>query len=241
MKKLIVILTIFCSTFILVEGNAQTNSELLSKPYIEVTGTHEMQIVPDEIYVEITIQERVEGKTKITIEEQLEELKKGISELGIDLKNLNLSNSQSNYIKIKWGKKDVLNRSEFVVKLKTAEETGKVFMLLDKLDLQNARILKVDHSEKVELQKQARILAIKAAKDKANYLLEAIGQKPGKAILVKEHKYSDYMENTNGIYSRVAGVAQSTYSIERKDKTKEIGFKKITLRSSMYVIFEIEQ
>ncbi|MGY8910765.1 MAG: SIMPL domain-containing protein, partial [Flavobacteriales bacterium] len=38
------------------------------KPYIEVTGTAEIEIVPDEIYLDITLKERTEKGKKITLD-----------------------------------------------------------------------------------------------------------------------------------------------------------------------------
>ena len=45
------------------------------KPFIEVTGSGETEIIPDEIYITITLQERQEGKDKLSIEKQEENLK----------------------------------------------------------------------------------------------------------------------------------------------------------------------
>ena len=58
------------------------------KPYIEVTGTAENEIIPDEIYIAITIRERHEGKEKITIDKQETDLKEALKSIGIDLDDL---------------------------------------------------------------------------------------------------------------------------------------------------------
>lgn len=60
---------------ITVFGQAPADSET-EKSYIEVTGTAEKEIIPDEIYIAITIRERHEGKEKITIYKQSADLKK---------------------------------------------------------------------------------------------------------------------------------------------------------------------
>ena len=48
------------------------------KPFIEVVGTAKMEIIPDEIYISITISERDEGREKITILIQENRLKKEV-------------------------------------------------------------------------------------------------------------------------------------------------------------------
>jgi hypothetical protein len=49
-----------------------------------------------------------------------------------------------------------------------------------------------------EYKKQIKINAVKAAKDKATYLLEAIGEKVGKAITITET--TGFVEVDDGIY-----------------------------------------
>ena len=42
---------------------------LQTSPFIEVVGTAEKEIVPNEIFISITLNEQIEGKTKSSIEE----------------------------------------------------------------------------------------------------------------------------------------------------------------------------
>lgn len=87
MYKLKQLLTLsFLLTNILTFG--QTNTiKAEEQPYIEVTGTAEKEIVPDEIHIGITIREKYVNKVKVTIEEQEDKLKNAVSSLGIDLAN----------------------------------------------------------------------------------------------------------------------------------------------------------
>lgn len=236
MKKLIIAtLTVFLFS----TSYAQQTGGLLEQPHISVNGTHEMEVMPDEIYVSITIHERVKGKEKITVQEQEKKLKEGFAKAGINLDELSLSSANSNYVKVKWSKKDVLARKSYSLKLATAEQVGQVFKVLDEVDIQSGYIERVDHSDMINLRKQARIEAIKAAQDKANYLLNAIGQRPGKAIQVSEE-----IPNTITRIPSVAGQANtmqySAYSYDKSYEKTEIGFKKITIKMSVFVVFLIE-
>lgn len=98
MKKLILYLSLIIGTSVF----AQTTPEA---PYIEVTGTSEKEIIPDKIFIAIHLSERYDGKKNITLEEQDIALKKGLTNLGIDLKNLSLSGANADYITIKWKRK----------------------------------------------------------------------------------------------------------------------------------------
>jgi hypothetical protein len=155
------------------------------KPYIEVTGIAEKEITPDEIYISITIRERHEGKNKITIEKREADLKEALQSIGVPLDNLSLSDKNANYIRVKWSKKDVITKAEYILKVEDALTVGKVFEKLDELKIVDAVISKVSHSKIREFKKEVRILAIKAAKEKADYLLNAIGEKTGQALIVR--------------------------------------------------------
>ena len=57
MKKTVLLLVLFLGTLAL--GMAQSKeNDFLEQPYIEVTGTAMMEVVPDEIYVKIILREK---------------------------------------------------------------------------------------------------------------------------------------------------------------------------------------
>src|SRR6185436_3078476 len=165
---------------------SQSKTDLEEKPYIEVTGTSEKLVVPDEIYVKIVIREKYVGKEKITIESQEGKLKAGLNEIGIDLQNLSLADANADYVRVKLWSKDVLTRNEYLLKVSTATILGKVFQKLDQLEITDAFIIRVEYSKIDSLKKEVKILAIKAAKEKADYLLQAIGEQAGKPLIIQE-------------------------------------------------------
>ena len=210
------------------------------KPYIEVTGKAEKEVIPDEIYIAITIKERHAGKTKITVEEQEASLRDAIKVLGIDANNLSLSDVNSQYVRVRIMKKDVINKSDYTLKVKDAVTVGKVFDALEKLTIKNAYISKVDHSKKREFKKEMRIEAIKAAKNKAKYLLLAIDQQLGTPLEIKEQYAEQYRRPA---YAN-AGISQySSNSLVLEEVSIDgaaLQFKKIKIESSVYVKFEIQ-
>ena len=209
------------------------------KSYIEVTGTAEKKIVPDEIFISITILERHEGKEKITIEKQESNLKEALKSIGIPIENLSLSDKNANYIKVKWTKKDVITKAEYILKVEDAISVGKVFEKLDELKIVDAVISKVSHSKIQGFKKEVRILAIKAAKEKADYLLNAIGEKTGKALIVRENTPA-YLQD-NAYLNMVNASGNNSGSLfNEKDKGEAIEFQKIKLQAMIYVKFEIE-
>jgi uncharacterized protein YggE len=209
-------------------------------PYIEVTGTAEKFVVPDEIYISIALKERQEGRENKSIEQQEAQLKKGLSEIGIDLKDLSLSDATSDYVRVKVAKKDVISKSDYLLKVTSASMVGKVFEKLDELKIEEAQIARVSHSEIERFRKEVKIQAIKAAKEKADYLLEAIGEKTGEPLIIQENQYgiaplanSQFIEDQQslGLLSTPGYYAKSEPVLQ---------FQKIKVVSSFYIKFAIQ-
>lgn len=242
MNKLKQLLTMaFLLTTILTFGQSNT-SKTEEQPYIEVVGTAEQEVIPDEIYIGIIISEKYVNKVKVTIEEQEEKLKNIVKSLGIDLTNLFLSDANADYVKVSWRTKDVLTKKNYSLKVSDATTAGNVFKELEKLEITDANISRVNHSKLDSLKKTIKIIAIKSAKDKADYLLAAIGEQTGKPLIIKETEYlpnTNYVVNTRG--NRSSGSISYVDGIKIKsDSNNEIQFQKIKLQTSIYVKFLIK-
>ncbi len=211
---------------------------LEDRAHIKVDGIAEMDIIPNEIYISIKIKEQERGREKISIAQQEKDLKQSLTEIGVPLTDLYLSDANSSYIRISWGKKVVVDHAEYLLKVGDAATLAKSFQALDKLNLTQARIVKVDHSEMDSLKREVKIMAIKAAKEKANYLLSAIGEETGKALFIEE-RYNTVpsvaMSNVRGGRSMENEVYVSGVKI-----SEIIQIKKITLAATIQAIFEIK-
>ncbi len=222
---------------------AQTNnSRTEAAPYIEVTGIAEKEVIPDEIYIKIIIRERYINRTKVTIEEQEEKLKAAVKSIGIDLTNLFLSDANADYVKISWQKKDVLTKKDYTLKVSNATSVGQVFQELEKLEITDASVLKVNHSKIDSLRKEVRIMAIKAAKEKADYLLTAIGEQTGKPLIVTETPQPIIREEIARMPLRSSAnfISIDDVPASNGNKVQEIQFQKIKLSSGVYVKFSIK-
>jgi uncharacterized protein YggE len=213
------------------------------KPFIEVTGSSETEIIPDEIYITITLQERQEGKDKLSIEKQEENLKQNLKEINIDLGNLSLNNANADFRKIRSFKKDFVTSKTYLLKVNTTDMVAKVYERLDKINAHDAYISKLNHSKILEYTKENRIKAIKAAKDKVEYLSAAIGNQIGAAIEIIETENS--VQNNPYAYNyynaRASNISQNySNNIDSGDTSNdEIAFKKIKIKASFLVKYEI--
>ena len=208
---------------------------LHSVPYIEVTGVGEMEIVPDQIYVTFSLKERYDGRTKLSIEEQERKVKQLLMRAGIDLDNLSLSDAAADYMKVRWLKKDVVATKDYQIKLANTTELAKTFEVLDEVNVENAAVSRVDHSNMEEFRKQVKIMAIRSAREKAAYLLESIGEEVGKPLYVIEREnFNDYQPKLMMANMRMLDGGMQEESLP------ELSFQKIKLDYRVFVRFAIQ-
>ena len=236
MKQLFLVLGLSIASFQL--ATSQNSGEVISKNFIEVTGTSETEVTPDEIYITITLQERMDGKDKITIDKQETDLKKNIKDLGIDLSNLTLNSANADYGKVRRSTKDVLINKSYLLKINGADILSKVYERLDKINAYDAYISRYTHSKILEYQKENRVKALTAAKDKVDYLLAALNQKAGMPMQIMET--DNYVQDQPQNLGRMAYKnAVQSMDLEMSPDNNDISFKKIKIRSSFIVKYEI--
>lgn len=201
------------------------------QPYIEVAGTAEQEVVPDEIYVAVEIRER---KEKISLQQQEDRLKAIVAQLGLEMSDLSLSGALTDYVLLRRKSGALRSGKSYTVRVGDALTLGKLFRELDELEITDARIVRLDYSGMDSLQRQLRIKAIQAARDKATYLLQAIGQQPGHPLVVNEVRLPS--PSGTGPYSALANV--SVPGTETKWK-QELEFEKMRVQAAVYIKFAI--
>ena len=231
-------LFIMVISYMTVTGQQQTPQE--EKPNIEVTGIAEMEVVPDEIYVSIVLREKNKNNDKWKIEAQEDNLLKKLKENGFDIKNLSLSGADGNLQYQVFRKNRVITEKRLQMKVQNAGEVNKLFQILDELEIDDAGIFKTSHSEIEKFRKEIKIEAMKAAKEKADYLLIAIGEQTGKPLLIREQVYTTYPTN---LYANTAlqEVVVTGYGTRNEAKGLEdaIAFTKIKIRYEIFAKFGI--
>ena len=210
------------------------------KSIIDVTGTAAMEVSPDEIYIDLCLEERMEDGKKITLENLETDLKNELTKASIPLHNLYISDINAVIAKTGWFTKETLTTGYYSLKIIELPKIKKVFKIFEKLNITSAHITKASHSNIVELRKKNRINAIKAAKHKADYLLNAIGSKTGKPLKVieQEQEYQNYA-TVNHLRNSNNYRASSISKIKPHHKGT-VQFENIKITSSIHVLFEIQ-
>lgn len=214
---------------------AQGNKNFIDQNYIEVTGKGEMEITPDEIYIQIVINES-DNKGKETLEMLEKKMLAKLQAIGIDLKkDFAVKDINSNFKNYLLKKTDIFTSKEYQLIVHTAPVAGRVYRELEALGISNLSISNVDHSEIEKFRKEVKIKAIKDAQDKAISLATAIGQTAGRALYIRENEsfYPMMMAKTNVMMVRGAALDES-YS------EPDIEFEKIRIEYSVQVNFELK-
>jgi uncharacterized protein len=225
----------FLFAFAFLFSFAQDTKNFIDQNYIEVTGKAELEIVPDEIYIQILINETdYKGKESLEILEK--NMLKKLQEIGIDLKkDFAVKDISSNFKNYLLKKTDIFTSKEYQLIVHTAPIAGRVFRELEALGISNISIIKVDNSEMEKYKKEVKVNAIKIGKENAVSLAEAIGQTIGKALYIRENEpFFPMQANTMMVRAKGAAMDES-YS------EPDLEFEKIKLEYSVQVFFELKE
>ena len=182
MKKLI-FTTAIALTFL--TGFSQI---LDTRKKIEVTGAAEQEITPDEIFIAISLQEYMTtNKKKISIEDLEKQLQTAVMKAGIANTDFMINNisSYQNY----WEKKKnpmFLASKQYTLKVKDLTKLNDIISAVDPKGIAYTNVESYSHSKLDTYKKDLKIKALQNAKEKANSLLNGIGEKMGGAMDIQE-------------------------------------------------------
>lgn len=229
--------TIFLILIYAISAFAQTPAPD-NRRLIEVTGSAETLITPNEFTFKITLVERVDGKKKITIEDQEEGLKRELAAIGVDVqKELTVFDLSSVYVRQR-RLKDTLASKDYRLKVRDLEKVGKLQDVADRLNIARLDLIESTHTELPRFRRETKMEAIRAAKMKAEYLLGAIGEKVGKPVFVREAD-----DDNSGYYrANLSMNSQSNVIVDGLNVPSATGLNitQIKLRFEIFARFEIE-
>ncbi len=208
---------------------AQTN-----ECYIEVTGTSEIEIVPDKIHYLIEIREYFEeefdGKSKpeeYHTKVPLSEIEQGLRE-ALDKAGISQNAIRTQEIGDYWRQQgqDFLVSKKFDITLTDFNQINEIVKRIDTKGIHTMRIGELENKDMLAYHQKGKIEALKAAQRKATYLVEALGKKLGNVIRIVEEGSSNAFP-----------FAQS--NVLASDAASFDNFRTIKKNYSMLVRFEI--
>jgi len=228
MKKTVALLIVLAVVGI-TQLNAQSKN-FIDQPYVEVAGTADTLVTPNEIFIRFTISEK-DTKNKVSLEDQEKAMYAALQQLGIDVnKNLVVNDMSSNFQYYFLRGKDVVKTRDYVLKVTTANEAGKVFITLEQLGIANAAIDHVDYNGLEAIRNKIRSNAVKNAYMRAKALTEPLNQNIGKAIYIgDEERYAQPYTQPRIMLAKTMAADATTQP--------DISFEKIKVSANITVRF----
>ena len=217
---------------------AQTKTE---KRSIEVTGSAEMFIMPNEFTFKIVLTERIENKQKLTIETQEANLKSELTKLGVDVqKDLTIYDLTSVYIARK-RTRDTLGSKVYSLKLRDLQKIEALQDIADRLNIAGLDLVESTHSDLTTFRRETKIEAVKAAKAKAQYMLGAIGETIGAALFIQEIPEEDSDNRYTSNYRSNSNISSGIINSQSiQDSQSALSFSKIKIRYAVLARFELQ-
>lgn len=236
MKKIFLIFaatTLVCSL-----AMAQSVNPNAYENVVSVNGMAEKEVVPNEIWLSITINEK-DSKGKITVEKQEKDMIAAFKRMGIDTdKQLYSKDVASSLQERVWSKNKVLTSKNYSLKLTSAARVMTVFDALEKLDISQVAVSKLTNSDLETYKTELRTEAMRQAKRIADELAAAVGQQVGAAVYISAGGFS-------GGETRVASNSARLYSAPKmmdamameEDADFSPEFENLKLKYNVYVKF----
>jgi len=210
---------------------------------ISVNGSSEIEVVPDEIYVQVDLREyNKKNGDKVDINTIKNNFLAACKSIGLTDKDVTVQSYQGYDNNYWWMKKKKKENPDLKASISYSVKVGKVDMLdalVDKMDdeaTQNFFIAKASYSKMDELKKDLKIAAVKAAREKAIYLSEAIGEHIGEAITINDP--TEVNLPPKPYYANEMLKAART-----EDSTAppmDVDFKKIKIQYEVNVVFALK-
>lgn len=252
-------------------GFMNTNEPDQTQRIITVTGSADVEVPPDEVELVIQISEYSHEK-KASIEHIQSELYEKLEGAGIAKANIGLKDVGNQYYwRYYWDWYYWNNPStrpfitkQISVKLENVSQADKVVAALKMRGITNVYLGKSSNKQISEYRKQVKLEAVKAAKEKAQYMLDALGERLGGVVSIKEIDgdsatasrrhlgYYGYPWYGYGYYGGTNGINSNSLTSNSSMNAgnmgiagtngaaaEENGLKKIKLRYEVEAVFQI--
>ena len=206
----------------------------IDQPYIEVSGTADTLVTPNEIYISIVLSEK-DTRDRVPMEEQEQKMVAALKSLGLNTEDdLTTSDMTSNFKFYLLKSKDIIKTKVYTLKVKDAVTASQVFIKLEEIGISNTSIERVDHSDLDNLKNAMRTKAIVNAKARAIAITNPLSQQVGSAIHI-----TDSENASQQLQGRVAGIQIRGYGTlqENYKELPKIEFEKIKVTGSITAKF----
>lgn len=244
--SLVILSTLFAG-FLLssTKTHAQMQANNSNIKRITVMGTAEMEVIPDEIYFSISLREyfKEKDKNKVDIAALEKQLQAAVNAAGIAKENFQIENIYGNRWHWNQRKKpvDFLESRRYVLKLNNLAKVDDVLSKVDAKGIEYVNISRYEHSKIEQYRKELKLKALQAAKEKAGYLVQGLGEQLGGVLEINELGGTDGYYPPYPVYNRASNEMMKADAMGGDMAAEpEIDFRKIKLRYEMQAVFSIK-
>ncbi len=231
MKKMVLLAALAALT---VTASRAQMVTLDQKPYIEVNARAYEEVVPDEIFVRVTLDEN-DQKGKVPLPKMEKNFFTAVKKAGLDPdKDVSVADLSSDIRNYLLKRSDGRTSKEYLVKV-DSKTLVSLFRELDANAIYTAEIQSARYSKIEELQDKLRTQAVQTARKRADMMSEAIGQKAGKALFIQSYDNNVGYDAIPVLYSRAMAKSSNVVA----EATPEVDFKKIRVEVSVTCRFEL--
>lgn len=208
------------------------------RPYIEISSNVQREVTPDEIFLEITINEN-DYKGKKSLEEMQAAMIGALKINRIDVPESLTLNYMGSDVSYTLFSKNIKPKTEasYTLKLHDVITMQKVISSLEERQISNITLVKTRYSKEKELRTEMGTEAMKQAQSEAKELAGAIGQEIGKAISI-----NSWMNGGEGMQPRIYKSRANMAEEMALDGVapENFGISMLTYRFNATVKFELK-
>ncbi len=248
MKKIFLSTALMVTVFLAGAQNTQPGCYPFPKT-ISVNGSAEMEIIPDEIYVQVDLREyKKRGEEKVELEKIKTDFLNNCKAVGIADSNISVASFDGYNLASIWKRRkkdpDLFASITYQIKFSSTKLIDQMVEKLDDEATSNFSIVRTSHSKITEYRRQLKIQAVKAAKEKANYLAESVNERVGEAITITEPEEHTTSDVANGFYNTNAKMYSNTLAFNKADgysiSDGGVDYRKIKLRYEVKILYALK-
>lgn len=239
MKKIALILILFTTVKGFSQGTAaviHSNQPFPTVAKIKVTGHAVREVVPNQIYFNITLSEDKSKRHFKSIDSLERQLYGLMAQFNVPKSSLSLKNNHQRVRDKKIGDTEVEITRTYNLMITDKVNLRSILLAFYENEFYNISISHISHTDKDQFMEGVRARAMKTAQTKAEQLLTAVDKKPGALLEVNP------IGHNSAHFSNI-GQVNSTYNSYISSKTfykNDFNYAKLKLEASYQLIYEIK-
>jgi len=237
MKKFLTLIALFG---MLTAVNAQTNN-MENTRRVATRGYAEKEITPDIVYLSISLKEYYQDgntKKKVAIDRLEKQLFDAAMKNGVKKEDFTVQNIYSYNVADKKKNNELLQARQYRIKVADLKKLNTMLEEVDARGLQSTNISGYDHSQKREIEKELKTLAVRDARTNAEILAAADAENVGKVILINDN--SSFNWNEIAPQPRMYAMKASNAEMDSANNGLDLEVRPIKLTCNIDAVFELK-